>query len=79
MEIDNRSRFLAAIDPANSFGARVRETLEIDLQIDLVGMLVWGLRVQLLTVSREANAHENAERENLARRYVFMPFVHLRG
>jgi hypothetical protein len=43
MEVDDRRRLLAAIDPANSFSAGVSETVEIDLQIDLVEMRFRGL------------------------------------
>ena len=49
MEVDDRSRLLATIDPANSFGAGVSETLEVDLQIDLVGMPLRYLRIQCLS------------------------------
>ena len=81
MEIDDRGRLLAPIDPANSFSAGVREVLEINLQIDLVSVVLPRflncLRVQLLTATSEKNAHENAEHENVARRNVLFPFVHL--
>ena len=36
VEVDDRSRLLAAINPANSLRAGVGETIEIDFQIDLV-------------------------------------------
>src|SRR6185437_8301735 len=78
-EIDDRGRFFAAIDPTNSFGTAVSETLEVDLQIDLVGMPIRSLRVQLLTRSRDANTDKNAEHENVARRYLSVSSVHLCG
>src|SRR6185503_18968077 len=81
MKVDDRGRLLAAIDPTNAFRARVSETIEIDLQVDLVRMpfrrLLGCLRIHLLVVSREKNADENAEHDNLARRYVFVSSIHL--
>jgi hypothetical protein len=38
MEVNNRAGFFAAIDPADSLSAAISETLEIDLEIDLVRM-----------------------------------------
>jgi hypothetical protein len=58
VKVDDRSWFLALIDPANDFGAGVGKVIEVDLDVDLVTVpLVW-LYVRL----RRREAAEDAQK-----------------
>jgi len=61
MKVDDVRWLLAAIDPPNSFRARVGEMVEVDLEVDLVAVAL--NRLQRLLRSRCWPTDKNQERQ----------------